>query len=168
MAAGFSWYEDNGPSGLRSTTTGRTGCFWKSADTATDTDYITFPIQAGNNSFSKYQYVTFSPTYNSIANCILTHTSGTLTNMTLKCLITSAYTQPSASALAGGVDITAVGATTGAILFSTAGPTGGTTSTLTNSANGTTQYIVTQLQTTASAASGDIGSVVLTLSYDET
>jgi hypothetical protein len=171
MAAAFTWVEDNGTVGAKTTTNGRTGCFWQNIDTPNDSLYSANPIQAGNNSFAKYQWVAFSGTYNLIQNCILTHSSGILTNVALKCLISSVYVQPSTTAITGVTltDITTVGQTTGTVSFTTggSGPTGSPVATLTSSAAGSTQYLVTQLQTTPSAASGDIGSVILTLSYDE-
>jgi hypothetical protein len=85
--------------------------------------------------------------------------------------VTSTYTTPAVttdSGISSATDFTtavAIGSGT-AVSFSTTGPeAAGPTSTL--SAAGYTQYLATQLQTTSSAAAGDMATITATLQYDE-
>ena len=174
MAATFEFNEDNGAatgSPAKGTTrnTAVTQNNWKNVDDVA-TAYTTSPITAGNNSFTKYQFGKFTGTFNQISSGLWAHTAGTLgTGLTLKGVVTSTYATPSTTANAAlTTDMTSVIAITSgaAVLFSTTGPEAASpTSTL--SAAGFTQYLATQLQTTVSAAAGDIGSITLTLRYNE-
>jgi hypothetical protein len=180
MAATFSWGEDNGTqtgSPLKGTTrnTSRTERNYKNIDDST-TAYSSSPITAGNNSFSKYQFGNFTGTYNQILNGKWSaHTSpaGALaTGLTLKGTVTSTYATPSTTTNAAlSTDFTTAIAVGGGsaltVLFSTTGPEGSSTNTSLSSGGGYTQYLVTQLQTTTSAAAGDISSITETLQYDE-
>jgi hypothetical protein len=182
-AATFNWCEDNGTltssHGTTQTGFGGTAPFptdvnYKSVDNCTNnggTAYSAAPIQAGNNSFPKYQYAYLSGSFNSISSCFYAHTAGTLgTGLALKGLVTSTYTTPSASTVVSGAsDISSpVTVTSGfSVDFSTTGPWGSSpTSTLTSP--GYTQYLVTQLATTSGAGSGDTSSLTLTIQYNET
>ena len=174
MAATFEYNEDNGaatgsPAQGTTRNTAVTQVNWKNVDDVA-TSYTTSPITAGNNSYTKYQFGKFTGTFNQISSGLWAHTAGTLgTGLTLKGVVTSTYATPSTTANAAlTTDMTSVIAiTSGAtVLFSTTGPQAASpTSTL--SAAGFTQYLATQLQTTASAAAGDIGSITLTLRYNE-
>ena len=174
MAATFEFNEDNGAatgSPAKGTTrnTAVTQNNWKNVDDVA-TAYTTSPITAGNNSFTKYQFGKFTGTFNQISSGLWAHTAGTLgTGLTLKGVVTSTYATPSTTANAAlTTDMTSVIAITSgaAVLFSTTGPEAASpTSTL--SAAGFTQYLATQVQTTVSAAAGDIGSITLTLRYNE-
>lgn len=174
MAATFEYNEDNGAatgSPAKGTTrnTAVTQVNWKNTDDVA-TAYTTSPITAGNNSYTKYQFGKFTGTFNQISSGLWAHTAGVLgTGLTLKGVVTSTYATPSTTANAAlTTDMTSVIAiTSGAtVLFSTTGPEAASpTSTL--SAAGFTQYLATQLQTTGSAAAGDIGSITLTLRYNE-
>lgn len=174
MAATFEYDEDNGAatgSPAKGTTrnTAITNVNWKNIDDTT-TAYSSSPILAGNNSYTKYQFGKFTGTFNQISAGLWSHTAGTFgTGLTLKGIVTSTYATPATSANAAlTTDMTAIlaiasGAT---VNFSTTGPEAASpTSTL--SAAGYTQYLATQLQTTTSAAAGDIGSMTLTLQYNE-
>lgn len=177
MAATFVFKEDNGAatgSPARGTTAGTTvtTCNWKNVDDATTTAYSASPITAGNNSYGKYQWGSFSGTYNQISAGLWSpHTAGSLgTGLTLVGKVSSTYATPSTAALAGTTDYTAItaigsGAT---VLFSTDGNPFTASPTASTTANPTaTQYLISQLQTTVSAAPGDIATVTLTLQYNE-
>lgn len=174
MAATFEYNEDNGaatgsPAQGTTRNTAVTQVNWKNVDDVA-TAYTTSPITAGNNSYTKYQFGKFTGTFNQISAGLWAHTAGVLgTGLTLKGVVTSTYATPSTTANAAlTTDMTSVIAiTSGAtVLFSTTGPQAASpTSTL--SAAGYTQYLATQLQTTVSAAAGDIGSITLTLRYNE-
>lgn len=174
MAATFEYNEDNGaatgsPAQGTTRNTAVTQVNWKNVDDVA-TAYTTSPITAGNNSYTKYQFGKFTGTFNQISAGLWAHTAGVLgTGLTLKGVVTSTYATPSKTANAAlTTDMTSVIAiTSGAtVLFSTTGPQAASpTSTL--SAAGYTQYLATQLQTTVSAAAGDIGSITLTLRYNE-
>lgn len=174
MAATFEYNEDNGAqtgSPLKGTTrnTAVTQVNWKNVDDTT-TAYTSSPITAGANSFSKYQSGKFTGTFNQISAALWAHTAGVLgTGLTLKGAVTSTYATPTTTAVAAfSTDMTSVIAigSGAAVLFSTVGPEGASpTSTLT--AAGFTQFLGTQLQTTVAAAAGDIGSITLTLRYNE-
>lgn len=173
MAATFEFNEDNGAatgSPAKGTTrnTAVTQVNWKAVDDVATT-YSAAPINAGENSFPKYQFGKFTGTFNQISNGLWAHTAGTLpTNTSLYGAVTSTYATPSQSATAGLSDISSVTAITSgaAVLFSTTGPEAASP-TATLSAAGYTQYLVTQARTTASASPGDSGSLTLTLRYSE-
>lgn len=174
MAAAFEFNQDTGAatgSPAKGTTrvTAVTNCNWKNSDTQGDA-YSSFPIQAGNNSYTIYQFGKFTGTFNQILNGLFAHTATSFgTGLTLKGTVTSTYATPSTSANAAlTTDMTspiAIGSGL-TVLFHTTGPEGASpTSTL--SAAGYTQYLATQLQTSGSAAAGDTAQVTLTLQYAE-
>jgi hypothetical protein len=179
MSATFEWQEDNGaatgsPAKGTTRTTARTERNYKNIDDST-TAYSSSPITAGNNSYTKYQFGKFSGTFNQVLNCKWSaHTSpaGSLaTGLTLHGKVTSTYTTPAAtsdSGMSSPTDFTtAVAVGSGSsVNFHTTGPEGASpTSTL--SATGYTQFLVAQLQTTSSAAPGDISTITESLVYDE-
>lgn len=171
MAATTNWYEQNGTatgSPAHGTESSISSCDWKSVDNTT-TSRASAPVLAGANSYTKYIYLKFSGTFNQVSAVKFAHTAGTLgTGISLKSKITSTYATPSTSAMSGSTDITSTTAigSGASVLLSTTGPNGTTTS---SSATTTcyTQYIVTQVQTTASASAGDSGTVTLTVQYNE-
>ena len=173
MAATFQFFEQNGvafgspPQGT--VTTGRTESNWKNIDDSTSV-YSSFPIQAGNNSFSKYQYGNFTGTFNQISACLWTHTAGTFgTGITLQGAVTSTYATPStvANALLTTNMTAPIAIGSGLpVLFSTNSPAD-PAPTATLSAAGYTQFLVTQLQTTTAANPGDTTPTVSTLEYSE-
>ena len=177
MAATFEFNEDNGaatgsPAAGTSRATAVTQVNWKNIDDAT-TAYSSYPVTAGNNSFTKYQSGKFSGTWNQVSAGLFAHTAGTLgTGLTLKGTVTSTYATPATSANAAlTTDMTAViaiGSGLGVSFNSTpqaASPTTSFNSTTANPAF--TQFLATQLQTTGSAAAGDTATVTLTLQYNE-
>lgn len=171
MAATAAWYEDNGTqtgSPLKGTTRATASQVdWKSVDDIA-TARASATIFAGNNSMPKYQSVRFTGTFNQISAGKFAHTAGTLgTGLTLVDKITSTYATPSTAALSGSTDITAVTAIASGqtVLFNTEPQTASPTATLVVA--GYTQFIVTQLQTTGSAVSGDIGNQTLTFQWNE-
>lgn len=171
MASTAAWYEDNGTAtgspAQGTTRTATSNVNWKSVDDTT-TAYTSAVIVAGQNSYSKYQFVQFTGTFNQISAGLFAHTSGTLgSGLTLMSNVTSTYATPATSAITGTNISTPIAISSGAAVnFSTVGPQGASpTSTLT--AAGYTQYLQTQLQTTTSAASGDIGSQTLTFQWNE-
>jgi len=176
MAATFEFKEDTGsatgsPAHGTTRTTAITNVNWKAIDDST-TAYSSSPIVAGTNSYGKYQYGHFSGTFNSILNAKFSaHTAGTSpmgTGLTLVGKVTSTYATPSQTALTSTTDFSSTVAIGSGITvnFSTTGPEDASpTSTL--SAAGYSQYLLTQLQTTTSAAAGDTATITGTLVYDE-
>lgn len=172
MAATAQWQEDNGTatgSPAKGTTRGNaSNVDWKSVDD-TGTSRTTATIIAGNNSYHKYQFVRFTGSFNEINSVLFAHTAGTLgSGLTLVGKVTSTYATPATSALGGTSDIsTPIAIGSGAsVSLSTTGPEG-TSPTSTLTASGYTQYIATQLQTSPSAAAGDIGNQTLTVQWNE-
>lgn len=171
MAATTNWYEQNGTatgSPAHGTESSISSCDWKSVDDST-TSRASAPVLAGANSYTKYIYLKFSGTFNQVSAVKFAHTAGTLgTGISLKNKITSTYETPTTSAMDGATDITSTTAigSGASVLLSTSGPNGTTTS---SSATTTcyTQYIVTQVQTAASASAGDSGTATLTVQYNE-
>ena len=171
MAATTTWYEQNGTasgspaSGTESTIS---SCDWKSVDDST-TARASAPVLAGSNSYSKYIYVKFSGTFNQVSAVKFAHTAGTLgTGISLKGKITSTYTTPATSALGSSTDITSTTpiGSGASVLLGTAGPND-TNPSASQTTTCYTQYIVTQVQTTAAANAGDSGTVTLTVQYNE-
>lgn len=166
MAATATWYERNGTSGSTTDTT-VSNCDWKSIDDASASRAAN-PVTAGDNSYSKYNYVAFTGTFNQISNVKFAHTAGTLgTGISLKGKVSSTYTTPSTTALASATDITSTTAIASgmAVTVGTGDPTSATGTSIT--AAGYTAFIITQVQTTSSAAAGDSGTATLTVQYDE-
>lgn len=182
MAATFEFEEDTGTAtGSPAKGTTRTGAItdvnWKNSGVQTDV-YSSFPVLAGNVSFQKAQFGHFSGTFNQISAGLFAHTAGTCgTGVTLKgpkAMTADAdrwlYVTPSASADANlTIDMSsaiAIGSGV-AVWFGATGPeaTGKAASMATNPCY--TNFLTTQLQTTTSAAPGDIATLTLTLQYNE-
>ena len=172
MAATFEFYEDNGnPTGnpakgaVRNPTT---QVNWKSTDDI-NTAFPAAPINAGENSMSKYQFGRFTGSFNSISNVLFAHTAGVLpTNTKLMSKVTSQYQKPTQSAMSGMTDISEVRpiANGTPVKLSAAGPEGANPTNMLT-VPGYTQYLVTQIQTTPAALPGDSPSITLTLRYSE-
>ena len=183
MAAVFQWCEDNGAqtgsplhgttrNGFGADTNYPTNVNWKNVDDRA-TVYSASPITAGNNSFQKYQYGKFVSGFNQIsAGLFSAHTAGTSpigTGLTLKGTVTSTYATPNTTDRSFGTDFSstvAIGSGL-AVSFSPTGPEATSDLATTLSAAGYTQYLATQLITTASAAAGDTASITSTLQYSE-
>lgn len=171
MAATTTWYEQNGAasgSPAAGTPTVVTTCDWKSVDNAT-TPRTEAPVSAGENSYTKYNYVAFTGTFNEISDVVFAHTAGTLGNgISLKGKVTSTYETPSTGAMSGATDITATTEIESGmdVELSTSGPNG-TSHAPSQNSTCYTQYIVTQVQTTSAASAGDSGTATLTVQYNE-
>ena len=182
MAATFDWNRDTGtqtgsPTKGTTRSTGVTDYNWKNTDTYA-TAYSAAPITAGNNSYEIWNFGKFSGTFNQISAGLFAHTSTAFgTGLTLKGTPACTgdgdrllYTTPSTTANAAlTVDMTsAVAIGSGvAVFFGATGPeaTGKAATMTTNPCY--TNYLTTQLQTTASAAAGDTATVTITLQYNE-
>ena len=181
-AATFEFEEDNGtatgaPAKGTTRTAARTECNYKNIDDST-TAYTSNPITAGNNSYQKPQFGHFSGTFNQILSGLWAHTAGALgTGLTLKTVQAVSsdgtrwlYTTPATSADANlSTDATsaiAIGSGV-AVWFGATGPeaTGKAASMSTNPCYST--FLTSQLQTSGSAAAGDITSITWTLQYQE-
>lgn len=173
MASSQLWYEGNGTNAATLTPTtpnfvtpnGRTECNWKAVDDST-TLYSSSPITAGANSVSKYQGIVFGGTWNSLsAFTYKVSTTAPGTGLTVVGSVVTAGTTPTATATGDGVTNMTTGIAANFVSSTT--PYGvGTTS----SAASGTMYVNpfrTQLQTTASAAPGDITSVTITAAWTE-
>lgn len=173
MVATFGYSEDNGvQTGAPLKGTTRTAAVvqsnWKAVDDVA-TAYGSSPITAGNNSMSKYQFGAFTGTFNQISAGLWAHTAGICgTGVTLFGAVTTTYATPAVVANAALADKSAVTAIASgaAVLFSTVGPEGASP-TATLAAAGFTQYLVSQLRTTVSAAQGDTAVLTTTLQYNE-
>ena len=171
MSATTNWFEQNGtaagsPAG--GTESSISSCDWKSVDDTT-TSRASAPVLAGSNSYSKYIYLKFSGVFNQISNVKFAHTAGTLgTGISLVGKVTSTSTTPATSALANASDMTAPGSigSGASVLLGTSGPND-TSPSASQTTACSTQYLVTQVQTTASANAGDSGTATLTVQYNE-
>lgn len=175
MAATFTWKEDYGtqtgsPTSGTSEWNPATNVNWSNNSDPTTT-YSSNPITAGNNSYHRYQWGAFSGTYNQISAGLWAHTAGTLgTGLTLVGKVSSTYATPTTGALGSSTDMTsAIAIGSGAaVLFSTDGnPETATPGTSATNNPTATQFLITQLQTSGSAAAGDTATVTLTLQYNE-
>lgn len=175
MAATFEWDEANGVG--ETVTHGVTTVNWKNADTATGgTDYQSYPISDGSNSFEKWQYGHFSGTYNQISNGLFAHTAGACdTGITLygppamtadgdKLSYATPATTTNSNLTTNMTSVIAI--TSGvAVWFGATSPTGTKTSSTTSNP-AYTNYLTTQLRTSG-ASPGDMTTLTLTLRYDE-
>lgn len=172
MAATAEWYEDNGAvtgTPARGTVRGAApnGDFKSVDDVATPR--ASARIIAGQHSYHKYRFVRFTGTFNEISAGKFAHTAGALgTGLTIHCKVSSTYVAPARAALSGATDISAITPIASGfnVSFATSGPEA-TSPTTSLSAAGYSQYIVTQLQTLASAAAGDIGDKTMTFQWNE-
>lgn len=174
MAATFAWERSHGAG---QTITTATEVNWKNIDD-NSTAYSSSPITAGNNSFEIWLAGHFSGTFNQVSAGLYEHTATAFgSNLTLKGAPTMTadgdrltYATPSASTNASLTrDVTAVTAigSGAAVWFGATGASnsGKAASMTTNPC--WTNYLTTQLQTTASAAAGDTAQVTITLRYNE-
>ena len=171
MSATTTWYEQNGTAagspaaGTESTVS---SCDWKNVDDTT-TPRASAPVQAGTNSYIKYNYLGFSGVFNQISSVKWAHTAGTLgTGLALVGKVTSTYSTPTTTAMANSTDMTSTSSvSTGAsVLLGTTGPND-TNAQSSQTIACYTQYLVTQVQSQATAAAGDSGQVTLTVQYNE-
>lgn len=175
MAATFTWLQDNGTStgspahGTTQAAT-TTDSNWKNIDDANSPN-TSFPITAGNNSYEKFIYGKFSGTFTTISNGLWAHIANSFgTGLTLKGVVTSTYTTPSATAnsalttdMSSAISIGS-GAT---VLFVATGPQTASPGSSCSTNPCYTQYLVSQLQTTSSAAAGLTAVATMEIQYDE-
>jgi hypothetical protein len=165
MASTQTWSEFNGSS-AGTETTSRTDGNWKNVDDST-TAYSSSPITAGNNSFTKYQAVKFGGTWNSLsAFSYYIDNNAPQTGVTIKGAVVTSGTTPSTSASGDGNMPTSAGTAT-ANFVSSSTPYGAGTSSSTASGTMYVNPIRTQLQTTSSAAPGDIATRTITATWTE-
>ena len=176
----FSFTSDNGtatsdpPRGTTSTDA-ITQFNWKNADDAVATAYSAAPITAGNNSFERFIYGTFTGSYNQITNGLWQHVSGVLgAGLVVKVVVTGtgagSYTTPATTTNANLTrDLTQTGLiTTGlTVLFGASGAYASGKNASTSAVPAFSQYLVSQLQTTVAASAGDTTNTTWTLRYDE-
>lgn len=171
MSATTTWYEQNGTAtgtpaaGTESTVS---VCDWKNVDDTT-TSRASAPVEAGSNSFIKYNYLGFSGSFNQISAVKWAHTDGTLgTGLSLVGKVTSTYETPVTTAMTGSSDMTSTtpSSSGASVLLGTSGPND-TSPSASQTTSCYTQYLVTQVQTTSAAAAGDSGQVTLTVQYSE-
>ncbi len=182
MAATFDWNRDTGtqtgsPTKGTTRSTGVTDTNWKNTDTYA-TAYSAAPISAGNNSYEIWNFGKFTGSFNQILSGLFAHTSTAFgTGLTLKgppaCTGDGdrlLYTTPSTSANSNlTTDMTtAVSIGSGvAVFFGGTGPEATGKASSSTSSTTYTNYLTTQLQTSASAAAGDTATVTITLQYSE-
>lgn len=174
MASSFQWARDTGaatgsPSKGTTRTVPVTDGNWKSVDDAT-TSASAAPVIAGTNSYETFVFGKFTGTFTELSNGLWAHTGGTFgTGLSLSGIVTSTYTTPSQTANAALTEdmTTAISIGSGqTVLFSTTGPEDASP-TATLAASGYTQFLATQLQATVAATPGGIGTLTLTLQWDE-
>lgn len=162
MASTQTWSEYNG---VGATETGsRSEANWKNIDDSTTT-YSAQPITAGNNSFTKYQALKFAGTWNSLS--ALTYkidNNAPATGISIVGAVVTAYTTPSTTA-SGDSALSTTGLT--ANFNSSTTPFGTGTASTTASGTMYANALRTQLQSTSSAAPGDIGQRTITASWTE-
>lgn len=166
MASTQTWSEGNGAN-AGTETASRAEANWKNIDDST-TAYSSSPITAGNNSFSKYQAIKFGGTFNTLSSLsykVSTNAPGTGLSVVASVITAASPATPSttstgdAAASTSGTSANFTG-TTWAGVFAT----GTATATAVNTYG---QAYRTQLQTTGSAAPGDIASVTITATWTE-
>lgn len=171
MAATFTWERSHGAGQSISTAS---DINWKNIDDNT-TAYNSAPITAGNNSFDMWLAGHFSGTFNQIFAGFWAHTAGSFgAGLTLKGAPTGAsqltYTTPSTNVNSNlSVDMTAttaIGSGTAVYFGPTSANTAGKATSSTSNPT-YTNYLTTQLQTTAAAGSGDTATATITLQYNE-
>lgn len=181
MAATFVWEETNGTTGVPTTST-PANYDWKNIADST-TAYTASPITAGNNSFGKWIYGKFTTgTFNNLLNGKWSHTAGvTDANTTLWGAPTMTadadrltFATPSTTLKETGTVLTtdrsavvAIGSGSTVYFGSTGPSTSGKAATVDGSATRYTNYLTTQLATTASATAGTTTALTITLQYDE-
>lgn len=168
MAATFTWSQSYG-AGPTVTDLGVSGNLfnYKNADDATPANYTTYPITAGNNSYTVWLRAKFTGTFNKVQNIQFWKSSGVygtgeVLQWDANTPSAAAYTTPATTAISGGANVPT--ADPGAANVSIGGviPSGSELA-----ASGYSDYIVTQIQTTTGAEAGDTNTFTYTLQYDE-
>lgn len=162
MASTQTWSEGNGTNASTETTS-RAECNWKNIDDSTSA-YSSYPITAGNNSYSKYQAIKFGGTYNMLSSLtykVSTNAPGT--GLTVVGSVVNTGTTPTTTATGdSAASTTGVSAN---FTTTTMGYSAGSATSALNPVYG--NAFRTQLQTTGSASAGDITSVTITATWTE-
>ena len=181
MSAEFTWCERNGTS-LGSVTEGITNINWKAIDDTTT--WYTNPssiINAGLNSYTKWNYCTFGGAYTTIANVTFSHYAGTFgPGLSLRCqksmvvpedkLPGSTPTRTADNVNTTPYDLSIIGSSVQLFIGPTSPAAIGKLLLNINPGDPNllyTNYIVTQLQTTTAALPGDTVPITLRVEYDE-
>jgi hypothetical protein len=168
MAATFNWSQSSGVlPGVR-TDLGSSGNLvdFKNIDTIGTSDYSTYPIAAGNNSYEVWLQGHFTGTFNTIYDVRFWMSTGFSPNtgLVVYCQSTgqTSFAQPvnSASVIATSVVGTSDPGHTNVSIGNSL------TSSLTTS--GYTDYVVLQLSTQSNAPAGDTSLATFSMSYIET
>ena len=167
MAAEFKWIQTTGAAGseieVEKTDNSHVASF-QSIDTATEYGFEANPISAGDNSYEIFLQGEFSGTFTKIENLKIWKSSGTLGDG-----VSIKYGSRHKDNYMTPVDTISVIASTDIPneepTMQNVGVSGDLSGSLT--APGRTDYLVTQLQTTASAVATEINDVTYTLFYDE-
>ena len=156
MSATYVWSESN--TAIETVTDGITNLNFGSNDSV-NLNTSTYPITAGQNSFSKYIRAKFSSTFTEISNMKFWKSAGTcVTDEAIKASANATFATPSATDT-GDSDVPIIVGSALAIQSSA-----GTT---TITAPGYTKYLRLQLQTSASTPSGAVNTKTFTFQYDE-
>lgn len=166
MSATFNWAQTNGTAGSETTTDlGESGNLFnfKNADDATASNYVDYPITAGNNSYEVWLRGHWTGTFNKIDNLQFWMSTdfSPNTGLTVKWGTTQTYSTPTNSTSTIATDNVPTSDPGTANV-----PIGGSLSGSLTSA-GYSDYIVLQLQTTTAAAAGDTSLAEFTLQWDE-
>lgn len=174
-AASVGFCEDNGAAvnlSPRGTTraTGLTNWNWKNIDDTTSA-YSDYPVTAGNRSFSKYNFLVFSGTYNMVTGIGYSHTGVSLgAGLQVVGFISGSgmYAAPATSAVAlFGMDFTPTGLTTSGVKVGAGGPELSGKGLATTSNPAFSEYIGHQLVSTAAASAGDSATYFHYFTYTE-
>lgn len=167
MASTFKWAQTNGAGSGTTTDLGESGNLfnYKNTDSAGTTGYDTHPIVAGTNSYEVFLRGHWTGSFNKIDNLKfwMSEDFSPNTGLTIKWKgngVTS-YSQPTNETSTIATSAIPTSAPESANV-SIGGALDGALTT-----EGYSDYIVTQLQTTTSAAPGDTSLAEFTLSYDE-
>lgn len=164
MASTQTWSEGNGANAATETPN-RPESNWKNIDDST-TAYSSSPITAGNFSFSKAQAIKFGGTYNTLSSLSYKISNNApATGISIVGAVVSAAFTPATTAT-GDSAMSTTGLTANFTGGTWAGVfAAGTTTSAANPVYG--QVLRTQLQSTGSAAPGDIPSVTITATWTE-
>lgn len=167
MAATFQWWGEWGTTGSPSTAdlgvSGNLFNYKTYNDLTTAGDYTSYPITAGNNSYDVWLKGHFTGTFNQVQNAKFWKSAGAFgTGEALKWRgVVTAFANPTTgdssyatanipTASPGSANVSFGGNLAGSI-----------------TADGFSDFIVTQLQTTTAAEAGDTETFTYTLTYDE-
>jgi hypothetical protein len=163
MASTQSWTEYNGAAAATATAS-RTDVNWKNVDDST-TAYSASQVTAGNNSFTKYQALVFAGTYNSLSAFTYKCSSNApATGVSLVGSVVTAGTTPATTA-SGDAALSTTGIS--ANFNSSSTPYGAGTASYTTAGGVYANALRSQIQTTGSAATGDIPTVTITATWTE-